>query len=312
MPKTLATPVRRPIAASWPERLEAERPLRSAADRRGDVARERPGPGGARAAPSADGSRRSPDRARARSRRAPTRRASPAPRGARRPRRGRRGFGTGARRRAGSGRCRPSRRACSPGCVRPSRQLDDAVADAAHLRAGDDLDAARGELPLRVARRASGPARAGSASSGVTRTMRRWSSRRLRVEAQRLAHEVVDARRCVSTPANPPPATTKVISGWRAPAAHSELASSSCVISRLRSAIASPSDLIVSAQLLDAGQAEEVRARAERQDQVVVRQVVACGRRAVRRPARSRRLEVDRLDRADEGVDPSGAASGAG
>ena len=52
----------------------------------------------------------------------------------------------------------------------------------------------------------------------------------------------------VSTPAKPPPATTKVNSGGRSARAHSVSASSRCAIRRLRNWIASPSDFIVSAR----------------------------------------------------------------
>ena len=78
----------------------------------------------------------------------------------------------------------------------------------------------------------------------------------------------------VSTPANPPPATTNVMRWSRSGAPHSVSASSSCWIIRLRSAIASPSDFIVIARSSRPGQAEEVRDRAGREDQVVVGQLV--------------------------------------
>src|SRR5205814_2865013 len=52
----------------------------------------------------------------------------------------------------------------------------------------------------------------------------------------------------VSTPAKPPPATTKVNSGGRSARVHSVSASSRCAIRRLRNWIASPSDFIVSAR----------------------------------------------------------------
>jgi hypothetical protein len=52
----------------------------------------------------------------------------------------------------------------------------------------------------------------------------------------------------VSTPANPPPATTNVSRGLRSALEHSVSASSRRAMTRLRSAMASPSDFIVRAR----------------------------------------------------------------
>ena len=78
MPKIWATPVRRPIAASWPMVLKRNGAALARGSRRGCCARA-PCPADARAARSADGTRRSPDPGTRRSRRAPTRRASREP-----------------------------------------------------------------------------------------------------------------------------------------------------------------------------------------------------------------------------------------
>jgi len=74
----------------------------------------------------------------------------------------------------------------------------------------------------------------------------------------------------VSTPAKPPPATTKVNSGGRSARAHSVSASSRWAIRRLRNWIASPSDFIVRARSGDTGKIEEIRYRAERENEMVI------------------------------------------
>ena len=84
--------------------------------------------------------------------------------------------------------------------------------------------------------------------------MPEWTSTSRTMSAERRGYAPIASRRksfaaaIVSTPANPPPATRMVSRSLRWAAAHSKSASSSTSISRFRSAMASPSDFIVSAR----------------------------------------------------------------
>ena len=194
---------------------------------------------------------------------------------------------------------RPHQRAGADGAA--VGELHDPIPDAADLHARDDLDAAGRELPLRVG--AELRTELGQDDRvGRDQDHPQVVLAQVRVEAQRLAHEVVDAAERLDAGEAAPrdhegeqrlPLARRALGAGLLEVADQPVAQRDRVAQRLDRERA----------LFDTGEPVEVGARAECQHEVIVGQLVGVGVEPVR-DGHAAGLEVDGLDAAHEGVDP--------